>query len=308
MSEFPHITLEQWRALITVVDTGSYANAALALNKSQSSVTYAVQKLESLLGISAFEVQGRKAVLTATGQLLYRRAQHLLFEATEIERAAKKISAGWEPEIRLAVDVIFPGSILLDCLDQFGKKSPHTRIELIESVMGGTIEALLTGQVDLAIAASIPQGFLGHMLIQLRFIAVAHPDHPLHQLNRELSIRDLEEERHLVIRESGTKRSTNILAAQSPQRWTVGHISTSIDAVSRGYGFAWFPEVNIRSQIKNGTLKPLPLQDGSERFGTMYLILADPDIAGPGTKYLAQLIQTAVENICNGKTDCNEAQ
>ncbi len=305
MAEFPHITLEQWRALITVVDTGSYANAAIALNKSQSSVTYAVQKLESLLGISAFEVQGRKAVLTPTGQLLYRRAQHLLAEATGIERAAKKISAGWEPEIRLAVDIVFPSCLLLDCLDQFGKKSPHTRIELIESVMGGTVEALLTGQVDLAIASSIPQGFLGHTLIQLRFIAVAHPDHPLHQLNRPLTIRDLEQERHLVIRETGTKRSTNVLSPQSPQRWTVSHSSTSIDAVTRGYGFAWFPEANIRNQLKAGTLKRLPMKQGSEKFATMYLILADPDIAGPGTQYLAQLIQNAVENICNGKTDCN---
>lgn len=306
MSEFPHITLEQWRALITVVDTGSYANAALALNKSQSAVTYAVQKLESLLGVSAFEVLGRKAVLTTTGQLLYRRAQHLLSEATSIERAAKKISAGWEPEIRLAVDLVFPGCLLLDCLEQFSKKSPHTRIELIESVMGGTVEALLTGQVDLAIASSIPQGFLGHTLIQLRFIAVAHPNHALHQLNRALTIRDLEQERHLVIRESGTKRTTNILSAQGAQRWTVSHSSTSIDAVTRGYGFAWFPEVNIRSQLKNGSLKELPLKEGSERFATMYLILADPDIAGPGTRYLAQLIQTAVENICNGTTECNE--
>ncbi len=305
MSDFPHITLEQWRSLITVVDTGSYANAALALNKSQSAVTYAVQKLESLLDVKAFEVQGRKAVLTPTGQLLYRRAQHLLSEATGIERAAKKISAGWEPEIRLAVDLVFPGCLLLDCLDQFGKKSPHTRIELIESVMGGTIEALLTGQVDLAIASSIPQGFLGHTLIQLRFIAVAHPAHPLHQLNRVLTIRDLEAERHLVIRESGSKRTTNTLMAQSPQRWTVGHSATSIDAVSRGYGFAWFPEVNIRNQLATGTLKPLPLKDGSERYATMYLILADPDIAGPGTQYLAQLIQEAVENICNGETECN---
>ena len=90
MSEYPHITLEQWRALISVVDTGSYAAAALALNKSQSSVTYAVQKLETLLGVRAFEVQGRKAVLTSTGHLLYRRAQHLLSAATDIERAAKK--------------------------------------------------------------------------------------------------------------------------------------------------------------------------------------------------------------------------
>jgi len=308
MSEFPHITLEQWRALITVVDTGSYAKAAVALNKSQSSVTYAVQKLESLLGVSAFEVQGRKAVLTSTGKLLYRRAQHLLDEATGIERAAKKISAGWEAEIRLAVDIIFPCSLILDCLDLFGKKSPHTRIELMETVMGGTIEALLTGQVDMIIAATIPQGFIGHTLNQLRFIPVAHPDHALHQLGRELTIRDLERQRHLVVRESGSKRSTEVLTAQAAQRWTVGHSSTSIEAVSRGYGFAWFPEVNIRRQLKNGTLKHLPLKGGGERFVTLYLILADPDIAGPGTHYLAQLIQEAVENICKGITDCDSQE
>ena len=41
----PRITLEQWRCLVAVVDEGGYAQAAEALNKSQSSVTYAVQKL-----------------------------------------------------------------------------------------------------------------------------------------------------------------------------------------------------------------------------------------------------------------------
>jgi len=45
----PYITLDQWRALITVVDSGGYAQAAEVLHKSQSSVTYAVQKLQSQL-------------------------------------------------------------------------------------------------------------------------------------------------------------------------------------------------------------------------------------------------------------------
>ena len=44
----PQITLEQWRALVTVVDAGGYAQAAEILNKSQSAVTYAVQKIESM--------------------------------------------------------------------------------------------------------------------------------------------------------------------------------------------------------------------------------------------------------------------
>jgi DNA-binding transcriptional LysR family regulator len=73
-----HITREQWLSLMAVVDTGGYAQAAEALHKSPSSVTYAVQKLESVLGIKAFEIQGRKAILTPTGQLLYRRVRALL--------------------------------------------------------------------------------------------------------------------------------------------------------------------------------------------------------------------------------------
>ena len=71
------ITLEQWRALVFVVDSGSYAKAAEALHKTQSSVTYLVQELQSRLGVKAFETKGRKAVLTSTGKFLYQRAKAL---------------------------------------------------------------------------------------------------------------------------------------------------------------------------------------------------------------------------------------
>ena len=71
----PRISLEQWRSLLAVVDAGGYAQAASALHKSQSAVTYAVQKIEALLGVKVFEVVGRKAHLTPTGQVLYRRAK-----------------------------------------------------------------------------------------------------------------------------------------------------------------------------------------------------------------------------------------
>jgi hypothetical protein len=36
--------------------------------------------------------------------------------------------------------------LLLECLDKFGKESPHTHVEVIESVLGGTPEALLQGR------------------------------------------------------------------------------------------------------------------------------------------------------------------
>src|ERR1700757_506091 len=130
MSGTPKITLEQWRALQAVVDAGGYAQAAEVLHKSQSAVTYAVQKLESLLEVKVFEVVGRKAHLTPTGEVLYRRAKALLDEAGALEGAAGSLAAGWEPEIRLAVEIIFPTWLLLQGFARFAEERPQTRIEL----------------------------------------------------------------------------------------------------------------------------------------------------------------------------------
>jgi len=293
----PRISLDQWRAFVAVVDASGYAQAARSLHKSQSAVTYAVQKLESQLGVKAFEIQGRKAVLTATGQLLYRRAQALLEAAGTLEQAARTLSAGWEAEIRVAAEIIFPTWLLLDCLARFGGESPHTRIELIESVMGGTPEALISRQVDLAIAASIPQGFSGDPLMRARFVLAAHPNHSLHQLGRKLTMSDLAAHRHLVVRESGTKRDTRP-SMEIEQRWTLGQLSTSIEAATRGHGFAWFPEERIRSELAAGALKPLPMREGAERFVELYLVFADRDAAGAGTKRLAEIIREEVARSC----------
>jgi DNA-binding transcriptional LysR family regulator len=298
MTDTQYITLEQWRALITVVDTGGYAQAATVLHKSQSSVTYAVQKIESLLGIKAFEIQGRKAMLTPTGKFLYRRARALLDESSGLERAARRMSAGWEAELRLAVEILFPTWLLLECLEKLGEESPHTRIELVESVLGGTSEALLQGKVDLAIASQVPPGFLGTPLMRMRIVVVASPDHPLHKLGRTLTMRDLRAHRHVVIRDSGSKRDANALSVEATQRWTVGHSATSIEALRMGYGFAWFPEEKIRNELASGALKPLPLGKDGERSVQLYLVFADQDSAGPGTLRLAEIIEQAVSSTC----------
>ena len=293
----PRISLDQWQALTAVVDAGGYAQAAQRLHKSQSAVTYAVQKLEAELGIRAFEIQGRKAMLTATGQLLYRRGQALLAEAAGLERAARTLSAGWESEIRLAVEIVFPTWLLLECCARFSVDSPHTRLELIESVLGGTTEALVSGQAQLAITGQIPQGFSGDPLMRARFIPAAHPSHALHQLGRPVTQRDLAAHRHLVVRESGSRRDTRT-SVEVEQRWTVSQLATSIEAAVRGYGFAWFPEERIRGELAAGTLKVLPLRDGAERFSELYLVFADREAAGPGTLRLAEIIRTETARNC----------
>ena len=293
----PRISLEQWQALVAVVDAGGYAQAAEALHKSQSSVTYLVQKLESLLGVKAFEIKGRKAALTPTGEMLYRRARVLLDEAAGLEKSAKSASAGWEAEISIAAEIVFPAWVLLECLAKLNAESPHTRIEYYETVIAGTKEALLSGRVQLAIVAGeVPQGFTGALLMPLRMLLAAHPEHPLHKLGRPLTLRDLRAHRQLVVRETDAVRPTKTMVEAAP-RWTVSHMSTAIFAASRGYGYGWYPEERIRGELERGALKPLPLRDGAERVGQFYLVFADRENAGPGTLRLAEIIREAAGTI-----------
>jgi DNA-binding transcriptional LysR family regulator len=177
------------------------------------------------------------------------------------------------------------------------KNQTETRIELFESVLGGTDEALLEGHVDLAIGSAVPPGFLGDPIMQVRFVAAAHPNHPLHQLGRALSLEDLRSHRHLVVRDSGRERNRSP-GWLNEMRWTVSHKATSIRAASMGLGYAWYAEDIIRDERNAGQLTPLPLVEGAERWATLYLIFSDLDAISPGGIRLAEIIRAKLQEQC----------
>ncbi len=288
------VSLEQWQALIAVVDHGGYAQAAEALNKSQSAVSYAIQKLESSLGIAVLAIQGRKAELTPAGQVLVQRAKVLVQEAANIEALAHQFEQQWEAEISMAMETLFPPWLLLEALSEFSEQAPHTRVDVQETVLSGTHDALLSRSVDLAITGQVPPGFLADPLLQIRFLAVAHPEHPLHQLERTVNYQDLRQHRQLVIRDSGPRRTdAGWLGAQ--QRLTLSNQTTAIEAACKGLGYAWFPELKIQRELADGRLKTLEMHEGGERQVQLYLVYSKGDYAGRATRCLGEAIQRQVD-------------
>lgn len=287
-------TLEQWKAFQAVIDYGGYAQAAQALHRSQSSVSYLVAKLQDQLGVSLLEVEGRKAQLTEVGRVLLSHAQSLLTDAESIEQRAQRIRAGWEPELRLVVDVAFPTSCLAVALDRFTHEAPLTRIQLTEVVLSGAEEAVLEHEADVMVGAYVPPGYLGSVLIQIEFIALARFDHALHQLQRDVTESDLKRYRHIVVRDSGTENPRDEGWQGSVQRWTVSSLETSLALVAGGLGFAWLPRHMAHRHIDQGVLKPLPMARGQSRMTPLYLVLGQGWAqAGPATRLLAQVLEQA---------------
>lgn len=294
------VTLEQWRALLAVIDAGGYAKAAELLEKSQSSVSYAISQLETALGVAVFEIQGRKAVATPTGELLYRRARLLLEQAERLEKSAACLSVKVEPLVKIAADLIIPPARVLACLAIFAEDFPDTRIEMFESVLSGTEDALLQRQVDLAIGGRVPTGFTGEKLVTVTMRGVSSPGHPLQHLGRAATFEDMRQYRQIIVRDSGQYRRHSEGWQEAEQRWTVSHIKTSLDAIRMGLGYAWLPEAYVLEDIAAGRLTYLPVEVGAVREVATFLTFADRDFAGPATRRLAEILKAELPKMCTG--------
>lgn len=291
----PKVSLEQWRVLQAVVDHGGFAQAAAQLHRSQSSVSYTVAKMQEQLGMPLLQIEGRKAQLTTAGEVLLRRSRQLVTDAAELEAVAQNLEQGWEPEVRLVVDAAFPTNQLMTALKQFVPLSRGTRVQLNEVVLSGADEALLERRADLVIGSQVPQGFLGDALIDVEFIAVAHPEHALHQLDRQLINEDLLRELQVVIRDSGLHLKRDMGWLGSAHRWTVTSIDKAVEAILSGLGFGWVPLHQVQTYLDQGRLKALPLREGQRRHAILYMIFGNQERVGPATQMLAKIIR---ENCC----------
>ncbi len=290
----PRISIEQWRTLQAVIDQGGFAQAAKKLHRSQSSISYTVAKLQEQLAMPVLEIEGRKAQLTPVGEALLRRSRQLVQQAQELENFAHSLQQGWEAQVNLVVDTAFPTDKLMHALRRFEPLSRGCRVQLREVVLSGAEDALEEGRADLAICAHVPARFLGEPLLEIDFIAVTHPQHPLQQLNRDITVSDLEGELQVVIQDSGLRYTKNIGWLGAEHRWSVSSVETAVAAVSEGLGYAWLPRHRIAQMLENSLLQPLPLERGSHYKAALYIVHGRNQENGPGTRLLAKLLQQEV--------------
>lgn len=291
----PKVTLDQWRTLQAVVDHGGYAQAAEALHKSQSSISYSVSKLQEQLGMELLHIEGRKAVLTPSGEALLQKSRQLLDQAVELEQVADSLGQGWEAEVAMATDVIFPRGILISAFKQFLPESKGCKILVREEVLSGAAEVVLEKKVQLSISPWVPPGFMAEKLIDIQFVAVAHPDHALHKLGRKVSLDDLALHTHIVIRDSGVKQERDSGWLGSDLRWTFSNFESARAFLTSGLGFSWIPMDEAVDLIESGQVKALDLDVDYQKQATLFLVYANKNIIGPATQLLADSLKDSTK-------------
>jgi DNA-binding transcriptional LysR family regulator len=284
----PRTTLEQWAVLAAVIDRGGFAPAAAALHRSQSAISYAVARLQEALAVPLLAVRGRKAVLTAHGETLLRRARPLLQELATLEDLAGSLQRGWESQLKLVVDVSFPRERLLRIVSELGQACPHTQLQLADAVLSGAEEAITAQSADVVITSRVPPDYLGDFLMEVPFVAVANPRHPLLQLQRPLTAADLAHHTQVVVRDSGLQEPRDEGWLGAERRFTVSSMEASLAMVTAGLAFAWLPDHLIAAALAAGEARALPLVSGATRHVSLYLVLVHAQVAGPAAREAAQ--------------------
>jgi DNA-binding transcriptional LysR family regulator len=281
-------TLDEWEILQAVVQLGGFAPAAKQLNRSQSTISYAIARLQEQLGIKLFEIKGRRAHLTELGRVLLADVESHLAGFQQIEQRARSLASGGESEIRLSVDSIFPNDRLFAALAEFSRRFPYVHLKLRQSTFLSSDSEFSAHNAHLCISGLISREYFVHPILEIRMIAVARRDHPLHSLDRQVSRADIMQHT-LAIIEGGSSGTTKRQPRVPAQRFLpVSTIEAAIDAVRSGLCFAWLPEYRIASFLNAGELRSLRMQAGGVRHVRLNLVCRDVGSCGRELNALAE--------------------
>ena len=259
MSTMP-VTLDQARALEALAHHGTFARAAAALGKRHTAVLYAVKTLEEQTGLALLDRRGYRTRLTAAGESVLGHAQKLLACERALEAACTEIRTGWEPELRMVFDGIFPVAPILGAVDAIARAGASTRVDMSADFLAGVERTFSETDAELMISVLPPTSTDLRVvrLAPIRARLVAHREHPLARAGRDLDPGELAAHVLLTVRGSDPRLqlSTGGLEPAITVRLADFHAKKAGILARMGYG--WMPEHLVTGELARGTLVTLP--------------------------------------------------
>ena len=253
------LTPDALSMLVTIHAQGSFAAAARSLDMVPSALTYRVRNIEDALDVLLFDRSSRQAKLTVAGAELLREGQRLLEDIDAVANRVKRVATGWEPQLTMAVDSVISRSTIMELCEAFFALNPPTRLKIREEVLYGTLDALVTGQADVAIGVAMEDitnsNIVGDRLGDMHFIFAVAPHHPLASQPEPLADSLIQQYRAVAVADStqrGNALTFGLLGGQDVL--TVPSMRAKLEAQLRGLGCGFLPEGLARPYLETGRL------------------------------------------------------
>lgn len=252
------LTPEALAMLQTIAATGSFAAAARALGMVPSALSYRVRQIEDALDALLYDRSTRQAKLTPAGAELLLEGTRLLNDIDAVANRVKRVATGWEPIFTIAVDGIIAKATVMELCEKFFALKAPTRLRLRDETLSGTLDALTSGQADLALGcissgsnADVSNAALG----EVSFVYAVAPHHPLATIVEPLTDSVIAQHRAVAVADSitrGNGLTIGLLGGQDV--FTVATMQAKLDAQLRGLGGGFVPECMASIYVETGRL------------------------------------------------------
>ncbi len=298
------LTVDQLRVLVAVVDTGTFSAAARQLGRAQGAISYNIAQLEAQLELDLFERSGRRRKLTAAGSAVVDHARAVLAEVDRLRANARGMGEGLEAQLTVAVDALFPMSVVIDLVRGFRDVYPAVPLSLRTGVLGEVLDELESGAASVGISglSTIPRQFAQRPIGEIELVPVVGPRHPLAQRPGVISDAELARHVHIVIRDRSTRPVGEATGGlDSSRNWSVDDSHARHALVQAGLGWSRLPLHQIRAELSTGELVEIrPRRWAGRTFAAgMTALYRKGEPPGPaGRWWLEQLAATDHEDLC----------
>jgi DNA-binding transcriptional LysR family regulator len=142
--------LSQLRCFVVTAEELHFGRAASRLNMTQPPLSRQIQLLERGLGVQLLERSSRQVKITPAGRTFLPEARRILRLAETSALAARRVAKGDSGRIALGFTAVSGYSFLPRIVAHARATLPQFELELYEMVSSDQLEALMTGQIDIA--------------------------------------------------------------------------------------------------------------------------------------------------------------
>lgn len=256
------MTLDQLRAFVAVVETGSFSAAARRLGRVHSAISQSVAVLEDQLGVLLFERGGRTPVLSEAGRVLLADARRVLGEARALKARAAAMGPDLESELTLAVDGYFPSAVLMEAITALREAFPMLPVSIFTEGLGGAEQRLRDGVVGLAfyvLALTGARDLESAYLTDVAMLPVVAPDHALAAIDGPVTVDMLQPHIQLVLTDRTPLTHSISGGILGSRIWRFADLATRLQYLLAGFGWCFMPEHVVRADLDAGRLVQLKL-------------------------------------------------
>lgn len=264
----PRLDIRHLQMICALGRTGRVVDAADTLGLTPSALSHRIKEAERRLGVPLFERMHKRLRMTAAAEYLANFSETFLEELHLIEDEVRRMNAGIDHVVRIAVENYSAFHWFPAFLAAFRERAGHIDIQIMAGTRRGLLPSLLDRHLDLAITSGEDQhaGTRSLPLFMDPLVFICSPDHPLAGLEA-VGARDIEGQTFITfakIPEPDQEFARLFRPERRYPNWTaeVELPEAIVELVAAGQGTSILARWAVEPQISAGRIRALPLDPG----------------------------------------------